>query len=74
MAVLLGVRARAVAVLEVDPQVLDRFAGQLLADPCQELVVVVEELAQEKVVLVGAAQGGPAVVRDEVGVEAVPGT
>ena len=34
---------------------------------------MVEELAQEEVVLVGAAQGGPAVVRDEVGVEAVRG-
>ncbi len=73
MAVLLGVGARAVAVLQVDPQVLDRFAGQLVPDACQEIVVVVEELAQEVIVLLGAAQGSPAVVRDEAGVEAVRG-
>ena len=33
MAILLGVRAVAIPILEIDPEILDRFGGQLGADP-----------------------------------------
>ena len=61
----------AVAVLEVDPEVLDRLATQLLAHPADEQLVAVEELEQHGLVVVDALQRGSAVLLDQPGVEAV---
>ena len=71
--VLLVVRAGAVAVLEVDAQVLDGLAGELVADAGQEVAVAVDQPQQQRLVLLGHPQRRGAVVGDEGRVEAVRG-
>ena len=46
----------AVAVLEVDPQVLDGLPPELLAHPAEQVRVAVDEIEQPALVLVDAAQ------------------
>ena len=72
IAVLGGVRAGAVAILEVDPQVLDRFGGELAAHARHDLVVA-HQFGEQAVVRVERGERLGAPVRDERSVIAVGG-
>ncbi len=64
IAVLDRIRAGAVAILEVDPQVLDRFGGELAAHARHDLVVA-HQLGEQAAVRVERGERFRAPVRDE---------
>ncbi len=64
-------RRDGVAVLEVDPQVLDRLAAQLLPHRVEQVEVVAEQVEEHRLVVVHRPPRPPAVLLEGAGVEAV---
>ena len=71
--VLLLVGSVAVAVLEVDPQVLDRLVRQLAQHPVEDVVVTTEHVEQQRAVHQHRLLRRPAEVAERLGREAVGG-